>query len=300
MVTAPHDDWTEELCIRLIHEYKKRPILWDPRDPFFFKKAMKPEAWEGIGAVLNLPADMCKHKMVILQSSFRREKSKIMQSIRDSAGDANYTSTWFAFEEMAFLINKDSERKRHTTQLSADSEDGPSAIKKSLLEHYIEKSAENKKKHKNSLTTNVVKVLPNICPKKLNVSQTSHNRANVTSTVASPVQVASPPATMPPKVPAPSRLQGDETLEEIKSFTNFIAFKMKKYSETTKNYVQQAICDIIFKADQHIYDNMTSDEQLSGHQSPQRDAESEDGDIENKTIDIGNGQVIIIKTDDSD
>lgn len=86
MVTAPNDDWTEDLCIRLIHEYRKRPILWDPKDPFFFKKAMKPEAWEGIAEAINMPADLCKHKMVILQSSFRREKSKIMQSIRDSPG----------------------------------------------------------------------------------------------------------------------------------------------------------------------------------------------------------------------
>lgn len=38
--------------------------------------------------------------------------------------------------------------------------------------------------------------------------------------------------------------------DEITYFSQFIASKMRKYSETTKNAVQQAICDVIFKADQ--------------------------------------------------
>lgn len=51
------------------------------------------------------------------------------------------------------------------------------------------------------------------------------------------------------------RMDPSEGDEEIKSFTNFIANKMKKYTETTKNAVQQAICEIIFKADQNKYED---------------------------------------------
>lgn len=37
--------------------------------------------------------------------------------------------------------------------------------------------------------------------------------------------------------------------EEITHFSKYVAAKMRKYSETTKNAVQQAICELLFKAD---------------------------------------------------
>lgn len=54
-------------------------------------------------------------------------------------------------------------------------------------------------------------------------------------------------------MPGPSQTPAERD-EEIKSFTSFIGNKMKKYSDTTKNAVQQAICDVIFKADQNYYE----------------------------------------------
>lgn len=47
--------------------------------------------------------------------------------------------------------------------------------------------------------------------------------------------------------------------DEIRYFSNFIASKMKNYSETTKNAVQRDICEIIFKADQHYYETVVND-----------------------------------------
>ncbi|RLU25089.1 hypothetical protein DMN91_003181 [Ooceraea biroi] len=43
--------------------------------------------------------------------------------------------------------------------------------------------------------------------------------------------------------------------DEIKSFLSFIENKMKRYNEHTKNIVQQAICEIVFKADNGYYEN---------------------------------------------
>lgn len=42
--------------------------------------------------------------------------------------------------------------------------------------------------------------------------------------------------------------------EEIKSFLTFVGSKMTKYSEHTKNNVQKGLCDLIFKADCHFFD----------------------------------------------
>ena len=87
MATAVTDEWTEEKCLQLIREFRTRPVLWDPKDPYFFKKNKKPQAWQEIGDKLHISADKCKHKMIILMSSFRREKAKIMHSIRDTSGN---------------------------------------------------------------------------------------------------------------------------------------------------------------------------------------------------------------------
>lgn len=54
-------------------------------------------------------------------------------------------------------------------------------------------------------------------------------------------------------MPGPSQTVAERD-EEIKSFASFIGNKMKKYSDATKNAVQQAICEVIFKADQNCYE----------------------------------------------
>ncbi|PZC80391.1 hypothetical protein B5X24_HaOG214693 [Helicoverpa armigera] len=42
--------------------------------------------------------------------------------------------------------------------------------------------------------------------------------------------------------------------QEVHSFINFIGAKMESYSRSTKNMVQQAIFDVIMKADSGHYD----------------------------------------------
>lgn len=55
------------------------------------------------------------------------------------------------------------------------------------------------------------------------------------------------------------KLDNTKDHEEISYFANFIASKMKNYSETTKNAVQKEICEVIFKADQHYYETIATD-----------------------------------------
>lgn len=81
------DCWTESMCIQLIREFRKKPILWDPKDGYFYKKSMKPRAWQMISDKLNIPSEECKHKMSILMSSFRREKAKIVNSLKKAGDD---------------------------------------------------------------------------------------------------------------------------------------------------------------------------------------------------------------------
>jgi hypothetical protein len=55
----------------------------------------------------------------------------------------------------------------------------------------------------------------------------------------------------------PQSVRSDGLDDESNYFSKFICSKMTKYSEHTRNAVQRAITDIIFKADQGYYDYNT-------------------------------------------
>lgn len=82
LMATSQEEWTEEKCLELIREFRSRPVLWDQKHMHFYKKTIKPEAWEEIGQTLGMSSEAAKHKMIVLMSSFRREKSKIMHSIK--------------------------------------------------------------------------------------------------------------------------------------------------------------------------------------------------------------------------
>lgn len=73
-------EWTDEKCLVLIDLYEKYSILWNPRDSNYKKKNLKEDAWKDIGSAMELPADVCKNKMIVLLSGFRREKMKNKKS----------------------------------------------------------------------------------------------------------------------------------------------------------------------------------------------------------------------------
>ncbi|XP_059058523.1 uncharacterized protein LOC131851978 [Achroia grisella] len=237
-MTPVHEDWSEASCVQLIREFRARPILWDTKNPFFFKKTMKPELWEEVGRSLNVSGDACKHKMSILLSSFRREKAKIMRSIKGGKDLSKmYKSTWFAFKEMSFLMDKDTERKRQSTATDDDDEDDAPTLKKVLLKHHIQPPI-SKMAQTNRQSAAIHKEISKII-NKVPVSNEMPQKQNTTQTIQ--------------PSPGPSEVTS-ESDEEIKSFANFIAFKMRKYPEATKNAVQQEICNIIFRADQNYFE----------------------------------------------
>ncbi|CAH0674109.1 unnamed protein product [Spodoptera exigua] len=231
MATAVLDEWTEEKCLQLIREFRMRPILWDQKDPFYFKKNMKPKAWQEISDKINISPDKCKHKMIILMSSFRREKAKIMHSMADSSDTSQaYKSTWFAFKDMAFLMDKDNERKRQSQNCTDEDDDEDWAISN----------------FQNKLLRNHVGI-----PIPMRNRKSLAYKQDVYQKVLDLVQDDDHP-THP--TPGPSQTI-EERDDEIKSFLSFIGNKMKRYTDETKNAVQRAICEVIFKADQNFYES---------------------------------------------
>ncbi|KOB79102.1 Uncharacterized protein OBRU01_01061, partial [Operophtera brumata] len=194
------DEWTEMKCIQLMREFRKQPILWDQKYPLFYKKKMKPGAWIEISKVLHMPPDSCRHKMVILMSSFRREKAKV--GILDDEEDNE--------------INIDVERTTTTGAAHL-----PVGNHKRLKKYSMENHEQDMRHTKT--------------PK---ISVRDDSEMEVQFALGTQHR--------------PTTSQHNE--DEIKYFSNFIASKMMKYSEATKNAVQQAICEVIFKADQNYYE----------------------------------------------
>ncbi|KAJ8724294.1 hypothetical protein PYW08_015768 [Mythimna loreyi] len=237
MATAVTDDWTEEKCLQLIREFRLRPVLWDPKDPYFFKKKMKPMAWQEIGDKIDISPDRCKHKMIILMSSFRREKAKIMHSLKSTTDPSMYyKSTWFAFKDMAFLMDKENERKRRLHAQGTDDDDDDDSfdvIQNTILRNHIGTPVPMKRYRRESI------------PLKREAIQKVVEEAEEDDVI--------PVSPQSHSMPGPSQTAAERD-EEIKSFATFIGNKMKKYSDATKNAVQQAICEIIFKADQNDFE----------------------------------------------
>ncbi|CAB3236017.1 unnamed protein product [Arctia plantaginis] len=227
MASVLEDGWTEKNCLELIREYKKKPLLWDKKNRYFYNTNMKRTAWEEIGEAMKISADQCKHKIHYLVSYFRKENDKILKSLKNLTGDRRivssrpYRSRWFAFEEMTFLLDTGAERKRQQNEYSNETDENSedtSTVKLSLQRQRLKQSYRPAKKARVMSGNNETKV-------------------SERETEAGPSQTPS------------------ERDEEIVSFSTFIGNKMKKYSDTTKNAVQQAICDIIFKADQNAYES---------------------------------------------
>lgn len=78
--------WSEDKSLELIELYKKKSVLWNPKDPTYFKKPLKNYAWREIADSLGIEADECKNKMISLLASYRREKAKIKKHLGTGKG----------------------------------------------------------------------------------------------------------------------------------------------------------------------------------------------------------------------
>jgi len=81
-------EWNNERVLDLIEAYKNKPVLWYPKDPKYYNKFAKADAWEELATQMNSTSDECKKKMTSLNASFRREKMKIKSS--QGTGTGNY------------------------------------------------------------------------------------------------------------------------------------------------------------------------------------------------------------------
>ncbi|XP_018572796.1 uncharacterized protein LOC108912115 [Anoplophora glabripennis] len=107
--------WNEKRTLQFIDMYKAKRLLWDHKHPHYYNKSLKEDAWEDLAGEINATTEECRRKIFSLQSSLRREKSKIRKSraaVRET--DEMYVSNWFAFRSLSFLLDMDQSWKTTT------------------------------------------------------------------------------------------------------------------------------------------------------------------------------------------
>lgn len=67
--------WSNESCLDFIQHYQQHPVLWNPKNNFYFSKIKKNEAWEIISKNLSREVEDVRKKGLSLLGSFRREKA---------------------------------------------------------------------------------------------------------------------------------------------------------------------------------------------------------------------------------
>lgn len=79
-------NWTNEKVLDLIECYKNKPVLWFPKDPKYYNKFAKSDAWDDLAKEMKITPDECRKKITSLNASFRREKMKTKNSQRTGTG----------------------------------------------------------------------------------------------------------------------------------------------------------------------------------------------------------------------
>jgi len=86
-------DWDREKYLKPIQLYEQNPIIWDAQNAQHFNKNLKNDAWLSIANQMDEDVDIVRKKMISLNGSFRREKSKTKNSMRTGKGNKCFIKT---------------------------------------------------------------------------------------------------------------------------------------------------------------------------------------------------------------
>ena len=69
-------EYDHEFSLRLINEYRRLEILWNPGYPGYFYKDKKEDAWDLLSERMGKSVEVLKAKVDSLKGSYRREKAR--------------------------------------------------------------------------------------------------------------------------------------------------------------------------------------------------------------------------------
>ena len=99
-------EWTNDLMLSFISEYRKYPLPWDNTHPFYKSVPKKNEAWDAIFEELGIEVPDLKRKMTSLLATHRKLRHKLGMTKSGLGADVDTAPVWFAYKAFAFLHNK--------------------------------------------------------------------------------------------------------------------------------------------------------------------------------------------------
>lgn len=70
------------MLLRLLREYKKRPVLWKKDHIDYNDRLRKNDAWAELSDIFNENMDVLKLRMSQLRSAFRRERYRLRKKLQ--------------------------------------------------------------------------------------------------------------------------------------------------------------------------------------------------------------------------
>ncbi|XP_078045973.1 uncharacterized protein LOC144474698 [Augochlora pura] len=225
-------EWNNEGAMKLIDAYKKRDIIWDPKHYQHFNKYKKFDAWKEIAQEVGRSVDECRRKMERLLSSFRRENMKIRKSIGTGKGSNEiYRSTWFAYDSLKFILDKNKPRdSMETIQTEEDTIGGENT------EFTEEMEAFQSQSHKN--------------PRRKRMKQEEDHRLDTAFNLLATCATNSLPN------------------DDPQHFGNLVASKLRKFPESTQCAIQNAIMGVFLNAVRGGFDQVPVNHSMNANTNP--------------------------------
>lgn len=94
-------EFSQDNSLTLLGYYQNYPVLWNPKDEFYYNNLKKEDAWSEISALMQISKDECRKKIESLKGSYRREKARIKKT--NTTGTGKYLlndSFYFEFLQL--------------------------------------------------------------------------------------------------------------------------------------------------------------------------------------------------------
>ncbi|KPJ12821.1 hypothetical protein RR48_10451 [Papilio machaon] len=243
-------EWTNDLIIRLITEYKKRPELWDSHHELHRVNTAKYEAWSDLANIFECDIADLRKKMNSIFASHRREKAKVRCGGR---------STWFLYPHMNFLpthienveTSPASERRRRILKIPVEEISEYSNNENTDIDDNYEPETQEEIVIKTEPTAEYTKVKA-----RQEVKNTTTRKSKLKKVIKRRTVKDHNDEDRNSLIETLRLLRRSNLLkkkDECDSFGEYIADSLRKHDERTQSMIKQAINNILFEQEMKKY-----------------------------------------------
>ncbi|KAM3957524.1 uncharacterized protein ACR2FA_008491 [Aphomia sociella] len=239
-------EWTNDLVIKLVEEYRKKPELWDSSHSWYRVQTAKYEAWTALSNKFDCDIADLRKKLNSIFASHRREKAKLRSGGR---------TLWFLYNHLKFLPN----------HLDNDNNTDVVSPNHSNTDEYFEQQTSDDNNHDadDDHEDIVIKEEPLIKTYVKHVEPKTYKYSTHKPRLTKPQkrriirETTSSVSRIDSKILETLRLIRKSDLsrkkDECDSFGEYIADSLRKHDDRTQSMIKQAINNILFEQEMKKY-----------------------------------------------